>query len=70
MPDTSEPASGSVKQKDANCGSAVKRPKNSCLMASDPPIRIGAEAKPLQEIEVPMPEHPQAISSSMMTPSM
>jgi hypothetical protein len=39
------------------------------LTFSEPPRRTGADASPLQEIEVPIPEQPQPSSSSIRTPS-
>ena len=69
IPDTSEPASGSVRQKDASSGASDSRPRYSFLSSSEAPRAIGAVARPLHESEVPMPEQPQAISSSMMQPS-
>ena len=44
MPDTSEPAPGSVRQNDASFGSAVRASKNSFLTSSEPPSRTGAPA--------------------------
>src|SRR3954451_10823196 len=68
MPDTSEPASGSVRQNDASFGSSVSRPRNSFLTSSDPPRMTGAVARPLHISDVPTPEHPQPSSSSMRQP--
>src|SRR3954466_9937398 len=65
MPDTSEPASGSVRQNDARRGSSTRRPRYSFLSSSDPPSESGALARPLQAMEVPMPEQPQPSSSSI-----
>src|SRR3954463_5905390 len=69
MPETSEPASGSVRQKEANSGSSVSMPRYFFLSSSEAPRAMGAVARPLQASEVPMPEQPQAISSSMIAPS-
>ena len=69
IPETSDPASGSVKQKDASRGASPRRPKYSFLSSSEAPITIGAIASPLQDSDVPIPEQPQAISSSIRTPS-
>src|SRR3954469_12248713 len=69
IPETSEPASGSVRQKDASLGDSESSPKTSFLTSSDPPSRIGAPARPLAPSDVWMPEQPQASSSSMMQPS-
>ena len=69
MPDTSEPASGSVRQKEASFGAATSSSANSRLTSSEPPIMTGAEARPLAPSEVCTPEQPQDSSSSMMQPS-
>src|SRR3954449_3322140 len=68
MPDTSEPASGSVRQNDASLGSSVSIPRYFCLVSSEPPRTIGAVARPLHMRLVPMPEQPQPSSSSMRQP--
>src|SRR4051794_325416 len=59
MPETSEPASGSVRQKEASAGPSDRRPRYSCLSSSDAASSIGAMARPLAESEVLMPEQPQ-----------
>src|SRR3954452_5342660 len=69
MPDTSDPASGSVRQKEAKIGSDVMWPQISFLSSSEPPRPSGARARPLAARLVPMPEHPQPISSSIRVPS-
>ena len=69
MPETSEPASGSVRQKEANSGASVSIPKYFVLSSSEPPSASGAVARPLAPIEVPMPEQPQQSSSSIRQPS-
>src|SRR5579884_4290733 len=69
IPDTSEPASGSVRQKEARSGASLSRPRYSFLSSSEAARITGAVARPLQEREVPMPEQPQAISSSITQPS-
>ncbi len=69
MPDTSEPAPGSVRQNAASLGSAVSASKNSRLTSSEPPRWTGVEARPLAPSDVWMPEQPQASSSSTMHPS-
>ena len=69
MPDTSEPASGSVRQKEASSGASVSAPRYSFLSSSQPASSSGAVARPLQPTEVWMPEQPQESSSSMMQPS-
>ena len=68
MPETSEPASGSVRQNDASLSSSVSMPRYFCLVSSEPPSMIGAVARPLQVSDVPMPEQPQPISSSIRQP--
>src|ERR1700740_1707860 len=69
MPDTSEPASGSVRQKEASSGASVRRPRYARLSSSEPPSITGVLAKPLQPSEVWMPEHPHESSSSIRQPS-
>src|ERR687891_53002 len=68
MEETSEPASGSVRQNDASLGSSVSIPRYSFLTSSEPPIPTGADARPLHISEVPMPEQPHPSSSSMRQP--
>ena len=68
IPLTSEPASGSVRQKEASFGSSVSIPRYFFLVSSEPPRLTGAEARPLAISEVPMPEQPQPISSSIRQP--
>src|SRR5215212_10829403 len=68
IPETSEPASGSVRQKEASLGASVSMPRNSFLTSSEPPRITGAVANPLHISEVPMPEQPQPSSSSMRQP--
>src|ERR1700722_19157904 len=67
--DTSEPASGSVRQNDASSGASDRRPRYSFLSSSEAASRIGALARLLHDRLVPIPEQPQAISSSTITPS-
>src|SRR5947209_1473190 len=69
IPDTSEPALGSVRQKDANRGASVRRPRYSRLSSSDAARMTGAVARPLQVSDVAIPEQPQDSSSSMIAPS-
>src|SRR6201995_2195687 len=69
IPDTSEPASGSVRQKEANSGASARRPRYSFFRFSDAPRGIGREARPWRGREVPIPEQPEASSSSVMHPS-
>ena len=68
MPETSEPASGSVRQKEASLGASVSIPRYSFLISSEPPSATGVAARPLAISEVPMPEQPQPISSSIRHP--
>src|SRR3954453_12165761 len=68
MPETSEPASGSVRQNEASFGASVSIPRYFCLVSSEPPSTIGAVARPLHISDVPMPLPPQPISSSMRQP--
>jgi hypothetical protein len=68
IPETSEPASGSVRQKEASFGASVSIPRYSFLTSSEPPRLTGAVARPLAISEVPMPEHPHPISSSIRQP--
>ena len=49
IPDTSEPASGSVRQKDASSGASDSRPRYSFLSSSEAPRAIGAVARPLHD---------------------
>ena len=69
MPETSEPASGSVRQNEASLKSSVSIPRYFFLISSERADASGAEARPLAPSEVAMPEQPQASSSSMMHPS-
>src|SRR5690348_1734456 len=69
MPETSEPASGSVRQKEASLGASVSAPRYLRLVSSEPPMWIGVVARPLQPSEVWMPEQPQESSSSITQPS-
>src|SRR6476661_7658911 len=69
MPETSEPASGSVRQKEASLGASVSMPRYFFLISSEPPSEIGVVARPLQPSEVWMPEQPQESSSSIRQPS-
>src|SRR5919202_4610453 len=68
IPETSDPASGSVRQKDASLGSSHSIPRYLCFTCSDPPSRTGAAARPLAIKVVPIPEQPQPISSSIRHP--
>src|SRR5438270_13131147 len=56
MPETSDPAPGSVRQKEANRGASGRRPRYSRLSSSDSGTMTGAGARPLQVSEVAMPE--------------
>src|SRR5581483_5498781 len=70
MPDTSEPASGSVRQNEARLGPSDNRPRYSFFSSSDAASSMGAMASPLADRDVLMPEQPQASSSSTRQPSM
>src|SRR5437660_4343078 len=69
IPETSEPASGSVRQNDASSGASLSRPRYSFLSSSEAARTIGAVARPLHVRDVLMPEHPQPSSSSIRAPS-
>src|SRR5215216_318136 len=68
MPETSEPASGSVRQNDASLGSSTSMPRYFFLISSDAATSSGAEARPLHISDVPTPEQPQPSSSSIRQP--
>src|SRR4029078_1064158 len=68
IPDTSEPASGSVRQKEASFGSSVSMPRYLALISSEPPSATGVIASPLAASDVPIPEQPQPNSSSIRQP--
>src|SRR4029450_7211354 len=68
IPEPSEPASGSVRQKEASFGASVSMPRYFFFTSSEPPCETGAEARPLAISEVPIPEQPQPISSSIRQP--
>src|SRR5687768_5257375 len=67
--ETSEPAPGSVRQKEASLGDSVRSPKYSRLTSSEPAIVTGADARPLAPSDVWTPEQPHDSSSSMRAPS-
>src|SRR3954454_17672941 len=69
MPETSEPASGSVRQNEASFGASVSMPRYLRLVCSEPASPTGALARPFAPSEVWMPEQPHESSSSMMQPS-
>ena len=68
IPLTSEPASGSVRQKDESFGASVSIPRYFFFVSSEPPIRSGADARPFAIRVVPIPEQPQPSSSSIRQP--
>src|SRR3954453_10458243 len=68
MPETSEPASGSVRQNDASLGSSTSMPRYFFFRSSDAATSSGAEARPLHMSDVPTPEQPQPSSSSIRQP--
>src|SRR3954447_13460263 len=69
MPETSEPASGSVRQNEASTGSSDRRPRYRALMSSDPPSTPGAAASPFAPSVVAMAAQPHASSSAIRQPS-
>src|SRR5947209_301974 len=69
IPETSEPASGSVRQNDASSGPSPSRPRYSFFSSSEAARTIGALASPLHDSDVLIPEQPQASSSSIRAPS-
>src|SRR3954470_14378595 len=69
MPETSEPASGSVRQNDASFGASVSIPRYLRLVSSEPASPTGALARPFAPSDVWIPEQPHESSSSMMQPS-
>jgi hypothetical protein len=68
IPLTSEPASGSVRQKEQSRGSSVSRLRYFFFVSSEPPRSTGAEPRPLLARVVPIPEQPQPNSSSISDP--
>ena len=69
MADTSEPASGSVRQNEASLGSSVSMPRYLALICSEPPKTTGVAASSLMPSVVAIPAQPQASSSPIRTPS-
>ena len=69
MAETSEPASGSVRQNEASLGSSVSMPRYFALICSEPPSSTGAAARSFTPSVVPTAAQPQASSSLMSTPS-
>ncbi len=69
MPETSEPAPGSVNPKHPRIGASTSGPSHCFFCSSVPAMRIGPAASPFAPIEVPMPEQPQLISSPTSIPS-
>src|SRR5918994_1192264 len=67
--DTSEPASGSVRQKEASLGSSVSMPRYLALTFSEPPSSTGAAARSLAPSVVAIAAQPQASSSPISAPS-
>ncbi len=64
MPATSEPASGSERQKETSLKSRVHAVSQRFFCSSLPPTRIGISPRSLHMIEVAMPAQPQASSST------
>ena len=69
MADTSEPASGSVRQNEASLGSSLSIPRYLALISSEPPSSTGAAASSLVPSVVAIAAQPQASSSPIRTPS-
>src|SRR5438093_952273 len=69
MPETSEPASGSVRQNEASLGSSASWPRYVALILSLPPSRTGVAARSLAPSVVAMAAQPQASSSATRQPS-
>ena len=69
MPETSEPASGSVRQKEASRGSSTSIPRYCFLSSSEPPSTSGAAANWLAPSVVAIAAQPQASSSPIRQPS-
>src|ERR1044071_7829524 len=69
IPDSSEPASGSVRQNEASARFSVRSVKYSFWTSSDAPRMTGAAARPLAPSDVGMPEQPHDSASSMRQPS-
>ncbi len=69
MPETSEPAPGSVSPKQPRIGASTSGPSHCFFCSSVPAIRIGPAPRPLAPIDVPMPEQPQLSSSPTSIPS-
>jgi hypothetical protein len=68
IPETSDPASGSVRQNEASFGSSLSIPRYCFLISSEPPRATGVMASPLAASEVPIPEQPHPNSSSIRQP--
>src|SRR5689334_15840587 len=69
MLETSDPASGSVRQKEASIGSSARRPRYVRLISSEPPSSTGAAARSFAPSVVAIAAHPQASSSAITQPS-
>jgi hypothetical protein len=57
-----------VRQNEASFGPSVSIPRYSFFTSSEPPRPTGAAARPFAISEVPIPEQPQPISSSIRQP--
>ena len=68
IPETSEPASGSVRQKRGELRLLGEHPEVLLLDLLGAAERDRRQARPLAASEVPMPEQPQPISSSIRQP--
>lgn len=69
IPETSDPAPGSVSPKQPRIGSSTSGASHSRFCVSDPATRIGPIASPFAMIAVPIPEQPQFSSSQTSAPS-
>ena len=69
MPETSEPAFGSVSANDVSSTSSTSGGSHVRFCSSVPAMITGPWPRPFAAIAVPMPEQPQQSSSPMSIPS-
>ena len=69
MPETSEPAFGSVSANEQRIGSSSSGASHSRFCSSVPASSTGSAPRMLATIDVPIPEQPQQSSSPISTPS-
>ena len=69
IPETSEPAFGSVSANEQRIGSSSSGGSHSRCCSSVPAISIGSAPRMLATIDVPIPEQPQQSSSPRIAPS-